>query len=326
MEKNTIVLDELGQKVGETYSKRASGLIKKGRAEYVDDHTIRIVATQAPAILLNVLNNMEELTVSKVIDFNARDFRFDETNQGQNAGSRMFITDMFDKATEIFEIGGFNAWTQICSDKVLEKNTDYVFRFGLLRGAGFGNTTSQFILVPDGNWDDRFVFSLTNDEFKPAAIKKWNGSDFRIYEIPFNTGDVENFRLIILQNAVAARVFPAKEVSEYSFLEDSTGENTKNSKINFDFDFEKIKPNIDTEAVKKDLSDFGKAAESTMKSAFKKVSSVFTTSNGEDAPKTAEAETQDSNAPETETTSDGATQTVVEETIEIVTGEVIDNE
>ena len=272
MEKNTIVLDELGQIVGETYSKRASGLVKKGRAEYVDDHTIRFVAHHAPTILLDVLNDMEELKVSKVIDFNAREFRFDETNQGQNVGSRMFITDMFDKATEVFEIGSLSAWTQICSDKVLEKDTDYIFRFGLLRGVGFGNTTSQFILIPDDNWDDRFVFSLTNDEFKPAAIKKWNGSDFRIYEIPFNTGSVEKYRFVIVQHAAVAKVFPAKEVMEYSFLENSNCENSRFSKMkpNFEFDF-------DTEAMKKDFSDFGKAAESTVKSAFGKISNAFAT-------------------------------------------------
>lgn len=272
MEKNIIVLDELSNHSGTTFPKRARGLVKNGRAEYVDDHTIRMKNTHAPAILTDILNNMEDKTLSKVIDFNARDFRFDETNQGVNSGSRMFITDMFDKACEVFEIGGQGSWTQICSDKVLERETDYLFRFGIMNmnNSVFGDSTSQFILVPDDNWDDRFVFNLTNDQFKPTAIKKWNGKDFRLYEIPFNTGHIENYRFVIVEHMTSARIFPIRELEAYSSLEDSTGESSRFTKPNFD--------NINFDNIKVDLTEFGRNAGEAVKNAFNKFSGAFNSS------------------------------------------------
>ena len=40
IEKNIIVVDELGNRYEDTYIKRAKGLVKHGRARFVDDHTI----------------------------------------------------------------------------------------------------------------------------------------------------------------------------------------------------------------------------------------------------------------------------------------------
>ena len=40
MEKNIIVVDEQGNQYEATYPKRAKGLVKNGRARFVDEHTI----------------------------------------------------------------------------------------------------------------------------------------------------------------------------------------------------------------------------------------------------------------------------------------------
>lgn len=40
MKKTIMVIDDLGNKRTETYERRAKGLVKKGRATYVDAHTI----------------------------------------------------------------------------------------------------------------------------------------------------------------------------------------------------------------------------------------------------------------------------------------------
>ena len=40
MEKNVVVVDEYGNRIGLTYPKRAKGLVKKGRARYADASTI----------------------------------------------------------------------------------------------------------------------------------------------------------------------------------------------------------------------------------------------------------------------------------------------
>ena len=40
IEKNVIVVDELGNEYEATYPKRAKGLVKNGRARFIDDNTI----------------------------------------------------------------------------------------------------------------------------------------------------------------------------------------------------------------------------------------------------------------------------------------------
>ena len=41
---NVTVLDEQGKIIGKTFEKRAKGLVKKGRARYIDAHTVCLVA------------------------------------------------------------------------------------------------------------------------------------------------------------------------------------------------------------------------------------------------------------------------------------------
>ena len=49
IEKNVIVTDAEGKEIGSTWPKRAKGLVKNGRAEYVGDREIRLLNTHAPA-------------------------------------------------------------------------------------------------------------------------------------------------------------------------------------------------------------------------------------------------------------------------------------
>ena len=54
MEKNIIVIDTNGNQIGKTYPKRARGLIKNGRAEFVSDCEIRLLQTLFPAVISNI--------------------------------------------------------------------------------------------------------------------------------------------------------------------------------------------------------------------------------------------------------------------------------
>ena len=69
--------------------------------------------------------------MSKVINFNTRDFVFDATCK-VNRGFRGFVTTP-NGNEEIWEIGDWNwNWTQIITVlKGLEPDTDYVFRFAM---------------------------------------------------------------------------------------------------------------------------------------------------------------------------------------------------
>ena len=62
IEKNVIVIDEQGNKIGATYPKRAKGLIKKGRARSIDDNTICLACS--PNVFLEDFE-MTDLVIDK---------------------------------------------------------------------------------------------------------------------------------------------------------------------------------------------------------------------------------------------------------------------
>lgn len=215
MTKNITVTDMHGNLIGTTYPKRAKGLVKNGRAEYIGDCEIRL-NTQAP-----IINDTEVKNMSKVIDFNAREFKFDE-NCTSNVGSRMIVTDSDGDNVEMFEIGDWNwSWTQIKCSKHLEKNTDYVFRFAMT--GGINNTedaVSQFIIYHGEEWEDRLVYPLDKSRFKPVLSKRTENDMLRIYEIPFNSGDFEDYVFMFVAQKAVAAFFTAKPLEKYASLED----------------------------------------------------------------------------------------------------------
>ena len=77
------------------------GLIKNGRAEFVSDCEIRLLQTLLPAVISNIT---EEQAMSRIIDFNARDFRFDPDTDYSNVGQRVMLSTEAG-VTEGFEIG-----------------------------------------------------------------------------------------------------------------------------------------------------------------------------------------------------------------------------
>lgn len=230
--------------MGLTYPKRARGLVKNGRAEYVGDCEIRLLFQRFESETAithdpSVNKDTEDNTMSKVINFNAREFKFDSSCDN-NAGSRMFVTDCNGQNTEIYEIGDWGwAWTQICCDKRLEKNTDYVFRFAMT--GGYNDTcdgTSQFVIVPIENeditpedWENRYVYNLSQSQYKPTLSKRWGDGMLRVYEIPFNTYECENFRFMFISQHVVVRLFTAQELSAYADLEDYSYDNWYNERF-----------------------------------------------------------------------------------------------
>lgn len=223
MGKNVIVLDEFENEIGQTYPKRARGLVRSGRAEYAGDCKIRLLGAHAPTS--DFSENVEEIAMSVVINFNAREFQFDQSCE-QNAGSRMFISDEICGNVEAFEIGDQKgAWSQIKAEKTLQVDTDYLFRFAMTGGYNDANdAVSQFIMVPDGCWEDRYVYQLSRSAYKPV-LSKHNPSDgalLRVYEIPFQSGKHESWQFIFAAQHAAARFMPAGETDSYAGLADYT--------------------------------------------------------------------------------------------------------
>ena len=211
------MVDKDENEIGRTYPKRAEGLVKKGRAEYADDHRIRLLTlTQRPAV-----NNTEEIKMSNIINFNARDFSFDKKCES-NQGFRGFITDNFGENVQMFEIGDWNwNWTSIVSQQKLEKNTDYKFRFGIMMGHNDRqDEVLRFSITFDNNKDNQMIYVLERDRYKPSVSKKLGDTILRIYEIEFNTGNYEITQLQFEAMGAITQILPVKENSDYSELED----------------------------------------------------------------------------------------------------------
>ena len=217
--------DEFDNRIGLTYPKRAQGLIKHGRAEYVSDDRIRLLkGAHAPS----ANNDTEDIKMSNIINFNAQEFKFDESCQSMddtpvNAGSRMFISDFKGDNVQVFEIGDWNwTWSQIKCDKQLEPNTDYVFRFAVQGGVNnTGDGQSHFMVIHDKDWDNKLEYPLERSRFKPSLSKKSEDGFLRVYEIPFNSGS-GNVRFVFTALHFVETIMPAYELEAYAGLEDQT--------------------------------------------------------------------------------------------------------
>ena len=210
MEKNIIVTDRNGKVIGSTYPKRARGLVKNGRAEYVSDREICLLHTHPPA----VDNKTTEVnTMSKTIDFNAREFRFDETcqsldNTPVNAGQRAFVTMSFGNA-EVWEIGDWQwTWSQIKRKITLEKNTDYSFSFSMEGGiCSTDDAVTVAHIVPKGNWEERYTFLLDHNKFMPEVCVLDGKELLRSFVLPFNSGEYEEWVIILAAHHAVTRFF-----------------------------------------------------------------------------------------------------------------------
>ncbi len=220
MKKNITVIDNTGNIIGTTYPKRASGLIKHGRAEPISGCTIRLLTAHAPP---HPNIDTEAFIMSKIINFNCREFRIDE-NVKNSAGSRMVLSDPAGGNSEAYELGDWSSrWSQIICDKCLESNTDYVFRFAMTGGFNdVRNEVSRFVLFPKNRWDDRMTYPLEKSRFKPVLSKRAGDNLLRVYEIPFNTENYLDWSFLFISQYAVATFFPAKDNESYAHMSDLT--------------------------------------------------------------------------------------------------------
>ncbi len=232
MEKNEVskdrrcirVLDENGAQIGSTYPKRAAGLIKKGRAQFVNDFDIRLLASDVSEITEelkmdnNTNINVQENTKNRLY-FNPRDWAL----VSDAPGYRTFIEGPDGELCESFMIGDWSwNWTEIASQTLtLEKHTKYEFVFWLNGGENDqNNETCQFAVLFDGDYDGRLIYNLNRNYIKP--LKKVNG--WELYCIPFTTGDNENTQLRFMAMRAYMTVMSAGDPEGYADLADSPDE------------------------------------------------------------------------------------------------------
>ena len=227
MIKNIIVTDENGNVIGTTYPKRAAGLVKNGRAEYVSDCEIRLISAHAPTAEIKT----EEQQMSKIIEFDARKFAFDKSCRS-NSGLRTFITLSLGTA-EVWEIGDHDRHrSQIISRMKLQKFTDYTFRFAMVGGHNEdGDEVSLVNIFPENRWDDRLTYALDKNRFEPVCSKRDKTGLLRVFELPFNTGSAEDWCIVITQEKAPAKFTAPLPLDAYAGLENMTYQQWQNENV-----------------------------------------------------------------------------------------------
>jgi len=197
MTKNVTVTDAQGNIIGTTYPRRASGLIKNGRAIFVDDCTIRLSGKPEPSDTYNT----SEVNQMNYIFFNPRNWSFDQmqnNNQnsfgyGRNNGfsqsfpaERSFINDFDGSLVESLMFGDWNtSYARAVSKELsLLPDTEYCFIFWLNGGENDKNTEVCRLQISfGGNWDDCYTYKLNRNYIKPVLHK----DGWELYSIPFRT-------------------------------------------------------------------------------------------------------------------------------------------
>ena len=217
-----------GSEVGSTYQKRAVGLVKKGRAYFVNDFTIRLdmsdTIQNSEVIEMDHMKDIEagngqkENKVYKLY-FNARNWKFNR-DCNHNVGCRSFMEGPDGVLAEAYMIGdwGYNNWTEIVSETLLlPKNTDCSLTFWLNGGENDRNDeVCRFEVIFNNEYEQRYIYNLNRSYIKP--LKKLNG--WELYEIPFRTLDNEYAQMKFVAQKAYMTVMAAKDVSEYAHLAD----------------------------------------------------------------------------------------------------------
>lgn len=225
------VLSQDGEFSGLTYPRRAQGLVKKGRARYVNDNTIRLNGVSDAVITedikmdnINTLNENKSTQAQPVncLFFNARDWSFNKDCKN-NVGNRSFMQGPDGKLAEAYTIGdwGYN-WTEIVTKQlILPKNTTHTFTFWLNGGENDNNDeVCRLIVVYNNDCENCYTYNLNRNYIKP--LKKVNG--WELYEIPFITGDNEYTQLRFAAMRAYMTVMTAKPKEEYAYLPDTVDE------------------------------------------------------------------------------------------------------
>lgn len=242
------VLDERNTVIGYTYPKRAKGLVKKRRAEFVSDNAIRL-HRQCPTY-----ENMEDMEMNQIhyITVNPSAWHKNPDENGLNVRGpfnrvndptvcERFMIDnplandiaSLPRLTEVLSVGSWN-WdvTSYIAGNIheIEPDSEYHFVFWLNGGENDrSDETCQlqilFTATPDPASRGEFYaaglhFRLNRGYIKP--LKKYNGWEY--YDIPFTTpqtgyGYVQ-FQLVADRAPMA--LIDAREPELYKDLPDLT--------------------------------------------------------------------------------------------------------
>lgn len=215
-EKKTVcIVDADGREIGRTYPKRAAGLVKKGRACYMNDLRIRLNTsdTEHNSEVRKMDDKMVTGNESVMLYFNPRKWSFNRECP-KNVGSRSFMLGPDGELAEAYMIGNWRYdWTEIISETLLlKKQTRHVFVFWLNGGENDRNDeVCRFEVIFNNDVENRRTYNLNRNFIKPVrTLNNWE-----LYEIPFMTEDNEYTQLKFVAQAAFMTVMAAKDSGAY---------------------------------------------------------------------------------------------------------------
>ena len=234
MEKNgqtVCVLDEQDTVLGYTYPKRAKGLVKKRRAEFVSDNAIRLYR-QCPTY-----ENMEDIEMDNTnfITVNPKAWRRNPDGGGKTICDRFMISNPLAGAiasapsmVEVLSLGAWdwNAGVSYVTNgfQELEPNTEYHFVFWLNGGENDRSDeicqlqilfTDDNITASNSEFDRGLRFRLNRGYIKP--LKKYKGWEY--YDIPFTTTQARYTQFQLVASRAPMALMNAEEPDVYKDLQ-----------------------------------------------------------------------------------------------------------
>ncbi len=233
------IIDENGNLIGKTYPKRAKGLIKKCRAQYVSDNEIRLITTDPTCentedSKMDNLNNTEVTTEAikkNYIFFNPKKWQV-HPDVPDSVADRFYVNGIFDDSfAEIYSLGSWKwEWSEITGGMMkLEKNTEYHFVFWLNGGENDNSDetcqlhimfTDNSLTVDKSDWESKLAYKLNRSYIRP--LKKYKG--WELYDIPFMTNEKEFTQIRFVAHRAPMAVMTAEEPEKYSDLENIVDE------------------------------------------------------------------------------------------------------
>ncbi|MCR4678635.1 MAG: hypothetical protein K5679_07745 [Lachnospiraceae bacterium] len=217
MTKNILVTDANGDIIGTTFPKRAKGLIKSGRASFVDEGTIRMSAGKAPPEHKSIIS--EETKSMIYITFKGDEWVRRNTDIS-------FMTGLDGKLSETLMLGSWDSAESVAVSRpyILTPNTSYSYVFWLNGGENeSANEVCNFKITFFNDWENCNVYRLNRGYIKPLLHQQ----GWELYEIPFTTPDVAGDVSVTFSFTAAKApmaVMPAKEPAAYSDLKDEPDE------------------------------------------------------------------------------------------------------
>lgn len=176
MQKNVMVQDAAGQIIGNTYPKRAKGLLKSGRAVLVDDHTIQLCASaqNTAAPILKKELHMEDLL------FCAPAF-----STKSRFSTLLTVTDADGDPMELWELDATEETTSATISAQLQQlpKTAYQFRFTLA-----GSSETERIRCTVQTDTDTKTYALEQGRYQSDSRKNADGTLLRTFSLPITSG------------------------------------------------------------------------------------------------------------------------------------------